>query len=70
MDAYYSKFVKLKRYAPPMTKPQAVSCFVQGLVPPLNHLLESMRLDSLQDDAVLQAKPLEENIRTSTHIRK
>ena len=28
MDAYYLEFVRLKRYAPPMSKPQAVSCFV------------------------------------------
>ena len=56
VDAYYSEFVKLKRYAPPMTKPQAVSCSVQGLNPPLNHRLESMRPKSLQD-AVLRAKP-------------
>ena len=69
VDAYYSKFVKLKRYAPPMTKPQAVSHFVQGLNPPLNHRLESMRPESLQD-AVLRAKPLEEEIRSSSHIRK
>ena len=47
VDAYYSKFIKLKRYAPPMTKPQVVSCFVQGLNPPLNHCLESMRPNSL-----------------------
>ena len=68
-NAYYSKFVKLKRYAPSMTKPQAVSRFVQGLNPPLNHRLESMRLESLQD-VVLWAKPLEEEIRSSSHIRK
>ena len=58
VDAYYSKFVKLKRYAPSMTRPQAVSHFVRALNPPLNHHLESMRLESLQD-AVLQEKPLE-----------
>ena len=69
VDAYYSKFVKLKRYAPPMTKPQAVSHFVRGLNPPLNHHLKSMRPESLQD-VVLQAKPLEEEIRSSSHIRK
>ena len=69
VNAFYSKFVKLEGYAPPMTKPQAVSRFVQGLNPPLNHRLESMRPESLQD-AVLQAKPLEEEIRSSSHIRK
>ena len=47
MDAYYLEFVKLKRYAPPMTKPQAVSCFVHDLNPPLSHHLESMRPNSL-----------------------
>ena len=52
-----------------MTKPQAVSHFVQGLNPPLNHRLESMRPESLQD-AVLWAKPLEEEIRSSSHICK
>ena len=69
INAYYSKFVKMKRYAPPMTKPLSVSHFVRGLNPSLNHRLESIRLDSLRD-AVLQAKPLEEEIRTATHIRK
>ena len=69
INAYYSKFVKLKRYAPPMTKPQVVSRFMQGLNPPLNHRLESMRPESLQD-AILQEKPLEEEIRSSTHICK
>ena len=63
VDAYYSKFVKLKRYAPPMTKPQAVSHFVRGLNSPLNHRLESMRPESLQD-ALLRAKPKEEEIRS------
>ena len=43
VDAYYSEFVKLNRYVPPMTKPQAISRFVRGLNPPLNHCLESMR---------------------------
>ena len=28
VDAYYSKFAKLKRYAPPMTKPQDASYLV------------------------------------------
>ena len=56
VDAYYFEFVKLKRYAPPMTKPQAIIRFVQGLNPPLNHCLESMRPESLQE-AVLRAKP-------------
>ena len=52
-----------------MTKPQAVSHFVQGLNPPLNHRLQSMRLESLRD-AVLWAKTLEEEIRSSSHICK
>ena len=52
-----------------MTKPQAVSHFVRGLNSPLNHRLESMRPESLQD-AVLRAKPLEEEIRSSSHTRK
>ena len=69
VDAYYSEFVKLKRYAPTMTKPQAVSRFVRGLNPPLNHRLESMRPISLQD-AVLRAKPLEEEIRASGNFCK
>ena len=69
VDAYYPEFIKLKRYAPPMTKPQAVSHFMQGLNPPLNHRLESMRPESLQD-AILQAKLLEEEIRPSSHICK
>ena len=47
VDAYYSEFVKLKRYAPPMTKPQAISRFMRGLNPPLNHCLKSMRPESL-----------------------
>ena len=69
VNVYYFEFVKLKRYAPPMNKPQTVSYFVRGLNPPLNHRLESMRPESLQD-VVLQAKPLEEEIRSSSHIRK
>ena len=52
-----------------MTKPQAVSHFVRGLNPPLNHHLESMRPDNLQD-VVLRAKPLEEEIRTFSNLHK
>ena len=59
MDAYYLEFIKLKRYAPPMTKPQAMSCFVQGLNPLLNR--ESKRSNSLQD-AILRVKPLEKRL--------
>ena len=52
-----------------MSKPQAVSRFVRGLNPPLNHRLESMRPESLQD-AVLRAKPLEEEIKNSSSFCK
>jgi len=69
VDAYCFEFVKLKRYAPPMSKLQALGCFVQNLDPPLNHRLESMRPDSLQDE-VLRVKPLEEGIRTSPNLHK
>ena len=52
-----------------MSKPQAMSHFVQDLNPPLNHCLESMRPDSLQD-VVLRAKTLKEEIRASTKFCK
>ena len=69
VDSYYSEFVKLKRYAPLMTKPQAMSRFVWGLDPPLDWCLESMRPISLQD-AILRAKPLEEEIKASANFCK
>ena len=49
LEAYYSKFVTLLKYAPPMDISQQVSKFCHGLNTPLNHRLEAMRPTDLQD---------------------
>lgn len=57
LEAYYSQFVTLRRYAPQMSSEQQIARFCQGLNSPLDTRLEAMRPTSIQD-ALIRAKPL------------
>ncbi|MCO5570117.1 hypothetical protein L7F22_023833 [Adiantum nelumboides] len=68
LEEYYSKFVTLRRYAAKVTLEQQVTRFCQGLIEPLNNMLEALRPMTLQD-ALLRAKPLAKEIKETNQGR-